>query len=63
MSRFSDDRDSKRDFAGLLDVGDEILEINGYITMDMTLDDVYDLLAQNQVIVMKVMPLLARKDI
>lgn len=47
---------------GLLDIGDEILEINGQHVQGMALDDVYKLMTEKVVTVMKILPKLARND-
>ncbi len=44
VSRLSDGLPSHW-FAGLLSIGDEILEINGHPVPDLKLDDVYELMA------------------
>lgn len=62
VSRFSEEADADERFAGLLNVGDEILEVNGFNISDASLDDVYDLMV-NQTLIVKILPLLSRKDI
>ncbi|XP_061184107.1 uncharacterized protein LOC133192174 isoform X2 [Saccostrea echinata] len=62
VSRFSEEVDADERFAGLLNVGDEILEVNGHNISDASLDDVYDLMA-DQSLEVKILPLLSRKDI
>ena len=47
--------------AGLIGVGDEILEINGESLHNKPIDDVYDIMMDNNTLVLKVMPLMARK--
>ena len=49
-------------FVGLLGVGDEIIEINGIPLKDLPLEDVYDLMKQSNVLVLKTLPYVARKD-
>ncbi|KAI8518467.1 hypothetical protein Bbelb_044840 [Branchiostoma belcheri] len=62
VSRLSDGYPDKL-FAGLLGLGDEILEINGVAVNTITLDDVYDLMAETkEKLVLRVLPLLARND-
>ncbi|CAH1271598.1 PARD6A [Branchiostoma lanceolatum] len=62
VSRLSDGYPDKL-FAGLLGLGDEILEINGVPVNTITLDDVYDLMAETkEKLVLRVLPLLARND-
>ncbi|XP_063966196.1 uncharacterized protein KIAA1614-like [Lytechinus pictus] len=48
--------------AGLLQVGDEILEINGQDIRRKKLDDVYDLMMDNDSLVLHVRPLKSRSD-
>ena len=47
--------------AGLIGVGDEILEINAESLHNKPIDDVYDIMMDNNTLVLKVMPLTARK--
>ncbi|XP_006816485.1 uncharacterized protein LOC102801825 [Saccoglossus kowalevskii] len=61
ISRMSDGYPEKM-FAGLMGIGDEILEINGTSLVKKTLDDVYDAMADRDRLVLKIMPLLSRKD-
>ncbi|KAH3791195.1 uncharacterized protein LOC127838814 [Dreissena polymorpha] len=62
VSRFSStDRD--RSFAGLLGVGDEILEVNGHPVSTLSKDEVYSLICASPIIVLKVFPFIARKDV
>ena len=62
MSRFSTDNPEKL-FAGILGIGDEILEINERSVTDLTLDQVYELMAASDRLTLKVFPLFARKDV
>ncbi|XP_052789913.1 uncharacterized protein LOC128224199 isoform X2 [Mya arenaria] len=62
VSRFSTVR-PERSFAGLLNVGDEILEVNGHPVRDLSQDAVYELISASPVIVMKVLPFIARTDV
>lgn len=62
MSRFSATR-PENTFAGLLGVGDEIMEVNGHLVRDLNQDAVYNLISASPVIVMKVLPFVARKDV
>ncbi|XP_071496178.1 uncharacterized protein [Diadema antillarum] len=48
--------------AGLLHVGDEILEINGQDLRRKKLDDVYDLMMDNDVLALRVRPLASREE-
>ncbi|XP_023930451.1 serine/arginine repetitive matrix protein 2 [Lingula anatina] len=61
ISRLSDGYPEKF-FAGLLSVGDEILEVDTKPTKDLTLDDLYDFMATKKKLVLKTLPLLARTD-
>lgn len=61
MSRFSDETPEKS-FGGLVCVGDEIKEINGFVVRDLSLDDVYDIMAAKDTLAMRILPLLARQD-
>ncbi|XP_072016563.1 uncharacterized protein [Amphiura filiformis] len=45
---------------GLLGVGDEILEINGENVRSKPIDDVYDIMMDNNTLVLKIMPLMTR---
>ena len=49
-------------FAGLLGIGDEILEINGLPLQKMALDDIYDLMGLHDKLTLKVLPFVSRKD-
>lgn len=62
VSRFSEEADADERFVGLLNIGDEILEVNGHAVSDASLDDVYDLMV-DQTLQVKILPLLSRKDI
>ena len=48
--------------AGLLQVGDEILEINGQDIRRKKLDDVYDLMMDNDALMLHVRPLASRAE-
>ena len=48
--------------AGLLGVGDEILEINNMAVQKLSLDTVYEVMAQSQLMLLKTLPFLARRD-
>ncbi|XP_050414655.1 uncharacterized protein KIAA1614 [Patella vulgata] len=62
VSRFSDVSLEKL-FAGLMNVGDEILEINQRPVRDLSLDDAYELMAARNKLVLKVFPLSSRRDL
>lgn len=62
VSRFSATRPDSS-FAGLLSIGDEIIEVNGHLVRDLSQDAVCSLISASPVIVMKVLPLIARKDV
>ena len=62
ISRFADSQPEKV-FGGLLSVGDEILEINGQFVRDLSQDDVYNIISASPIIVMKILPFIARKDV
>ncbi|XP_064650201.1 uncharacterized protein LOC135501806 [Lineus longissimus] len=53
----------ERFFAGLVGIGDEILEINSIKTRNMSLDDVYDVMASRETLLLKIIPLMSRQDI
>ena len=46
--------------AGLLGIGDEILEINGENVQKKPIDDVYDIMMDNDTLVLRIMPLMTR---
>ena len=48
--------------AGLLNPGDEILEINGESTASKTMSEVHNILANSNKLVLTVLPFLGRKD-
>lgn len=62
VSRFSEEIDAEERFAGLINIGDEILDVNGHSVSNASLDDVYDLMC-DQTLEVKILPLLSRKDI
>jgi len=62
VSRFSATRPDIN-FAGLLCVGDEILEVNGHHVRDLNQEAVYNLISACPVLLMKVLPFIARKDV
>ena len=62
MSRLSDGLPQKF-FSGLLSVGDEILEINSAVVTGMELDLVYDLIADQEKLVVKLMPFAAKAEV
>ena len=62
VSRFSKEGPDNM-LAGLLGVGDEILEVNRHLVHDLSLDAVYKLMGASQTITLKIFPLIARKDI
>lgn len=49
-------------FAGLLNVGDEIFEINGTSMKNISLEETYDLMAKQNQLLLKIMPFMARRD-
>ena len=61
MTRLGDGHPAKI-LAGLLQVGDEILEINGQDIRRKKLDDVYDLMMDNNTLVLQVRPLASRAE-
>jgi len=61
VSRLSDSL-PERFFAGLIGLGDEILEINNVPLHSLTLDQVYDLMAEKNKLILKTLPFMARKD-
>ncbi|CAH1787296.1 unnamed protein product [Owenia fusiformis] len=61
ISRMSDGHPEKL-FAGLLGIGDEILEINNRTLQGGDLDIAYDIMAQHDTLTMKVLPFMARTD-
>ncbi|XP_077986938.1 uncharacterized protein LOC144441254 [Glandiceps talaboti] len=61
VSRMSDGYPEKM-YAGLMGVGDEILAINGHSVQNKSMDGVYDLMADQDRLTLKILPLLARKD-
>ncbi|XP_053381041.1 uncharacterized protein LOC123551801 [Mercenaria mercenaria] len=62
VSRFVEKR-PEQCFAGLLGVGDEILEVNGHLVRDLSQDAVYNLISASAVVLVKVFPFIARKDV
>lgn len=61
VSRIMDCSSSKF-MAGLLNPGDEILEINGETTASKTMSEVHNILANSDKLVLTVLPFLGRKD-
>lgn len=61
VSRIMDCSSSKF-MAGLLNPGDEILEINGESTASKTMSEVHNILANSDKLVLTVLPFLGRKD-
>lgn len=61
ISRIMDCASSKF-MAGLLNPGDEILEINGESTASKTMSEVHNILANSNTLVLTVLPFLGRKD-
>lgn len=61
VSRIMDCSSSKF-MAGLLNPGDEILEINGESTASKTMSEVHNILANSNKLVLTVLPFLGRKD-
>lgn len=62
MSRFVENR-PEQCFAGLLGIGDEIIEVNGHLVRDFSQDAVYSLISASAVVLVKVLPFIARKDV
>ena len=60
VSRIMDCSSSKF-MAGLLNPGDEILEINGESTASKTMSEVHNILANSNKLVLTVLPFLGRK--
>ena len=61
MSRLSDSVPAHL-FAGLISVGDEILELNGTTMTNISLEETYDLMAKQDQLRLKIMPFMARRD-
>lgn len=61
VSRIMDCSSSKF-MAGLLNPGDEILEINGESTSSKTMSEVHNVLANSDKLILTVLPILGRKD-
>lgn len=61
VSRIMDCSSSKF-MAGLLNPGDEILEINGESTLSKTMSEVHNILANSDKLILTVLPILGRKD-
>ncbi|XP_070531928.1 dentin sialophosphoprotein-like [Ptychodera flava] len=61
ISRMSDGYPEKM-YAGLMGIGDEILEINGNSVRNRSMDEVYDMMADQDKLMLKIIPLLSRKD-
>lgn len=61
VSRIMDCSASKF-MAGLLNPGDEILEINGESTSNKTMSEVHNILANSDKLILTVLPMLGRKD-
>lgn len=53
MTRLSDSYAEKL-FCGLLCVGDEIHEINGVSTSQLTIDEIYDMIGESDKLILKV---------
>ena len=49
-------------FAGLLSVGDEVLEVNGRRVANLPLEGVYDLMSHGEKVLLKILPYMARTD-
>ena len=62
MSRFSKEAPEKI-LTGLIGVGDEILEVNKHLVSGLSLEAVYKLMGASQTIMLKIFPLIARKDL
>ena len=61
MSRLSDSLPAHF-FAGLISVGDEILELNGTAMKNISLEETYDLMAKQDRLRLKILPFMARRD-
>lgn len=61
MTRFSDGHPEKL-FAGLLNVGDEILEINDSSVKNLSLDEVYNLMGSTNTMVLRTVPVWCREE-
>ncbi|ESP05002.1 hypothetical protein LOTGIDRAFT_109768, partial [Lottia gigantea] len=62
ISRFSDESLEKL-FSGLMSVGDEVIEINQRPIRDLSLDDVYGLMADKSKLVLRIFPIASRRDL
>ncbi|XP_064616841.1 rho GTPase-activating protein syd-1-like [Liolophura sinensis] len=60
VTRFSDGHPEKL-FAGLLNVGDEILEINDSSVKNLSLDEVYNLMGSTDTMVLRTVPVWCRE--
>ena len=59
MTRLGDGHPAKI-LAGLLSVGDEILNINGVDVRDRPIDDVYDMMMDNDKLILRLIPIATR---
>ena len=55
ISSLSDSYPEKM-YAGLMKLGDEITEINGYKAELMTVDEIYDIIFENKKLVLRIKP-------
>lgn len=55
VSRFCDGYPAKM-FAGLLAIGDQILEINGISTDKITVEEAHDMVASRDTLILRVLP-------
>ena len=62
MSRLSESLPASF-FASLLGVGDEIIEVNQEEVHSLTLEQIHDIMATNNRLVLKTLPFVARKDV
>ena len=62
VSRLSDSLPANF-FAGLINVGDEIIEINGTPMKKLSLEETYDLMARQDELRLKILPFMARRDV
>ncbi|KAG8194142.1 hypothetical protein JTE90_000980 [Oedothorax gibbosus] len=57
------DQETKKQLSGLLDIGDEILEINGFNVKEADILEVNRLMANKNSLLLTVLPYLCRKDV
>lgn len=57
------DQETKKQLSGLLEIGDEILEINGFDVKEADIMEVNRLMANKNSLLLTVLPYLCRKDV